>query len=101
MAEGAIVTKLASLQRPVAPTGRATEAFTVRTLDDRAATAANASGVPGAGGALPRHGIATRSPPRLAQSAGVPGSFTNVPFMQSATALSDGGCAETGVTIFG
>jgi hypothetical protein len=80
--------------------GGATDALTMRTLDDRAAIAAAAAGEPGTGGAWPRRGIATRSPPRVAQSAAVPGSFTNVPFMQSATALSDGGCADAGVTTF-
>jgi hypothetical protein len=49
---------------------------------------------------LIRDASATRNPPRLAQSAGVPGRFTNVPFMQSATALSDGGSADAGVTTF-
>lgn len=88
------------MQRAVAPNGGAIAALTVRTLDDRAAAAATAAGEPGDGGALTRLGIATRSPPRLAQSAGVPGRFTNVPFMQSATALSDGGSAEAGVTVF-
>lgn len=76
------------------------EAFTVRTFADCAAIAAAAAGVPGAAGMFARGGIATRSPPWLAQSAAVPGNFTNVPFMHSATALSDGGSADAGVTAF-
>ena len=45
--------------------------------------------------------IATRRPPRAAQSAAVPGDITNVPLLQSATALSDGGSADAGTTTFG
>jgi hypothetical protein len=92
---------VASLHRAVAPVGCVTSALIVRDGADLWAAAAVAAGVPGAGGGVLKCDVnATRNPPRLAQSAGVPGVFTNVPLPQSATALSDGGSAEAGVTIF-
>lgn len=88
---------VASLQRAVAPMGGATA-----TLILRAAGCCEAAAVAaGVAGSVRRCGVnATRNPPRLAQSADVPGLFTKVPFMQSATALSEGGSADAGVTTF-
>ena len=92
---------VASLQRAVAPIGGATDALTLRTLADCCGAAAAAAPVAGAGGSVLRCDVnATRKPPRLAQSAGVPGLFTKAPFTQSATALSEGGSADAGVTAF-